>query len=124
MRTAELQDSKKHLEVVVAQLKEQERVMKEFINTAAHELKNPITPILVATQILAKREFNKKIVCSKEEFDLIAQNAIRLKRLSDDILDVARIENNGIKLESGILNLSDLLKDAIADSRPLASPGV
>jgi len=124
MRTAELQDSKKQLEVVVAQLKEQERVMKEFINIAAHELKNPITPILVTTQILAKREFDNKIVFSKEEFDLIAQNAIRLKRVSDDILDVARIENNGIKLETVSLNLSDLLQDAIADSKPLARPGL
>jgi signal transduction histidine kinase len=125
LRTAELQDSKKQLEVAVAQLKEQERVMKEFINIAAHEMKNPITPILVTTQRLATREFDKKIVFSKEEFDLIAQNAIRLKRLSDDILDVARIENNnGIKLERVTLNLSDLLRDAIADSKPLARPGV
>jgi signal transduction histidine kinase len=124
MRTAELQDSKKQLEVVVAQLKEQEKVMKEFINIAAHEMKNPITPILVTTQILAKREVDKKIVLSKQEFDIIAQNALRLKRLSEDILDVARIENNGIKLEKSVFNLSELLQEAVSDSKPLVRAGV
>lgn len=124
MRTAELQDSKKQLEIVVAQLKEQERVTKEFINIAAHELKNPITPILVTAHLLAKRKVDKKIVLSEEEFDLIAHNASRLKRLSDDILDVARIENTGIKLENSAFNLSELLQEAINDSNALARTGV
>ena len=124
VRTAELQDSKKQLEIVIAQLKEQERVMKEFINIAAHEMKNPITPILVTAQLLARRKVDKKIVISEEEFDLIAHNASRLKRLSDDILDVARIENSGIRLERSTFDLSDLLQDAVDDSRPLARSGV
>ena len=124
VRTAELQDSKKQLEIVIAQLREQERVMKEFINIAAHEMKNPITPILVTAQLLAKRKADKKIVISEEEFDLIAHNASRLKRLSDDILDVARIENGGIRLERSTFDLSNLLRDAVDDSRPLAKNGV
>jgi signal transduction histidine kinase len=124
MRTVELEDSKKHLEVVVVQLKEQETMMEEFINIAAHEIRNPITPIIGAIQILGKREVDKKFVLSKEEFDLIAQNAIRLKKLAEDILDVARIENNGIRLEKTIFNLSELLQRAISDSKSLKRVGV
>jgi signal transduction histidine kinase len=110
--------------MVVEQLKERDRMMKEFINVAAHELKNPITPILVTTQILAKREVDNKITLSKNEFNLIAQNAVKLKRLCEDILDVARIENSGIKLEKTSFNLSDLLRLSIEDSLPLLKPGV
>lgn len=124
LRTAELLLSKKQLEIVVDQLKEQERIMKNFINVAAHELKNPVAPILMAAQIFAKREVDNKITLSKSELDLIAQNAIRLKRLCENILDVARIESNGINLEKSRFNLSELLQRSITDSKPMIRPGV
>jgi signal transduction histidine kinase len=123
-RTAELQTSKKQLEIVVDQLREQERMMKQFISVAAHELKNPIAPILMASQLFAKREVENKITLTKDELNLILQNALRLKALCEDILDVARIENNGITLEKQEFKVSDLAQQMISDLKPTLKPGV
>jgi signal transduction histidine kinase len=123
-RTAELQTSKKQLEIVVAQLKEQERVMKNFISIAAHELKNPVAPILMASQIFAKREVDSKITLTKAELDLILQNALRLKRLCENILDVASMENNGLKLEKRKFSLTELVQESITNLEPTVKSGV
>lgn len=123
-RTAELQTSKKQLEIVVAQLKEQERVMKNFISIAAHELKNPVAPILMASQIFAKREVDSKITLTKAELDLILQNALRLKRLCENILDVASMENNGLKLEKRKFSLTELVRESITNLKPTVKSGV
>ena len=123
-RTLELSASKKQLEILVSQLKEQERVMKEFISVAAHELKNPIAPILMASQLFAKREIDNKITLTRAELDLIGQNAIRLKRLCEDILDVARIESNGIKLEKTRFDMLEVLQISANEARPVLKQGV
>jgi signal transduction histidine kinase len=124
VRTAELLASKKQLEIVIGQLQEQEKVMKNFINVAAHEIKNPIAPILMASQLFAKREVDSKITLTRKELDLITQNALRLKGLCEDILDVARIENNGITLEKSQFNLSELARLTIEDAKSTLKPGV
>src|SRR5574338_339634 len=76
----------------------------EFINIAAHELRTPIMPILVHTEIL-EEELGDKY----EEVRLIARNARRLERLTENILNVARIESGTLKLdkEMAIVNVKD-----------------
>ena len=72
---------------------------RDFINIAAHELRNPIQPILGLSEILQHSdtfsgsdgtEF-KMTDHQKEMIDIIARNARRLQRLAEDILDVTRI---------------------------------
>ncbi len=66
-------------------------MQKEFINVAAHELRTPIQPILGFTEHL------KSKITDKEQLgfiDVIHRNTKRLKKLSDDILEVSKIENN------------------------------
>lgn len=65
----------------------------EFINIAAHELRTPIMPILMNTEIL-EEEIGDKY----EEVKIIARNARRLERLTQNILNVARIESGTLKL--------------------------
>lgn|GEM_PF-965170 len=123
-RTISLQNSKKQLEIVVEQLKEQERTMKNFISVAAHELKNPVAPILMASQLFIKREVESKITLTRDELNLILRNALRLKALCEQILDVARMENNGIKLEKHEFSVADLARQLIDDLKPTLKPGV
>ena len=62
----------------------------EFINVAAHELRTLIQPILGMTQIIRSRINNSQQL---ELLDIVIRNAKRLNRLSDEILDVRKLES-------------------------------
>jgi signal transduction histidine kinase len=100
------------------QLKMHDKMQQEFINVAAHELRTPIQPILGMIGLIR----SKGGLMSNEELDnslgLIGRNAERLKRLAENILDVARIESQSLILNKERLNLKEVISDAIQnDSR-------
>src|SRR6185503_21095579 len=69
------------------QLKDYSDAQKHFINIAAHELRTPIQPIIMNAQALKRR------MPENERIDIVARNAYRLQKLTENILDVARIES-------------------------------
>ncbi len=77
------------------QLKNQDRIQKEFINIAAHELRTPIQPILGLTEFVKTKTKDNE---QKELLATVIKNANRLKKLSEDILDVTKIESNSLDL--------------------------
>jgi signal transduction histidine kinase len=96
------------------ELKRADKMQKEFINIAAHELRNPIQPILRLTEILRNK------IKDTEQLELLnatIRSAKRLQRLSEDILDVTRIESQSLNLKKEPFNLSEMILNAIADSR-------
>ena len=96
------------------QLKMQDMVQKEFINIAAHELRNPIQPILGLSEILRSKIKDDK---QRELLDVTIRNAKRLQRLSEDILDVTKIETKSLDLKKELFNLDEMILDAISDSK-------
>ncbi|WP_268543930.1 ATP-binding protein [Candidatus Nitrosotenuis cloacae] len=82
----------------------------EFINIAAHELRTPIMPILMNTEIL-ESEIGDKY----EEVRLIARNARRLERLTQNILNVARIESGTLKLNTERFDLNQIVAGIVKD---------
>jgi signal transduction histidine kinase len=107
-------DSNKQLETANEQLKYQDTIQKEFINTAAHELRTPIQPIIGLTDVLKFKTKDKDVT---DLLDIISRNAKRLSRLSQDILDVAMIESKSLKLSKEQVNLNDLILDLVDDER-------
>ncbi|PWU80332.1 MAG: hypothetical protein DLM72_12845, partial [Candidatus Nitrosopolaris wilkensis] len=96
------------------QLKNQDIMLQEFINIAAHELRTPIQPILGLADVLRFQETDKK---QEEEYlDVIIRNAKRLGRLAEDILDITKIESKSLGLKKELFNLSEMILNAIADS--------
>jgi signal transduction histidine kinase len=84
------------------QLKAHDKMQKEFINIAAHELRNPIQPIIGLSEVLRSRTKN----ADEHEFlDVIIRSAKRLQRLTENILNVAQIENHSLKLNKERFNL-------------------
>jgi two-component system, OmpR family, sensor histidine kinase VicK len=94
------------------QLKYQDKMQKEFINIAAHELRTPIQPILGITQVLRSQI---KDIKQDELLEIIIRNAKRLQRLSNDILDITKIEGKSLDLNKEEFNLNDVLINAIDD---------
>jgi signal transduction histidine kinase len=124
-RTRELQHSNKQflisnkeLSRVNEQLKVHDRMQKEFINVASHEIKTPIQSILSYSQLLPMHPEKQ------EQFiEGIQRNATRLQRLSNEILDVTKIESKSLKLQKEPFNLNDLLSTVVNDYCGLMEDG-
>jgi two-component system, OmpR family, sensor histidine kinase VicK len=96
------------------QLQIHDKMQKEFINVAAHELRTPIQPILGLTQILRQ---GIKDTYQLELLDVVIRNAKRLQKLTEDILDVTKIESKSLQLNKEKFNLTEMISNAIADSK-------
>ena len=107
------------------ELKQVSRLKDDFINVAAHELRNPVQPILGLAEILrstkmqADGNHNKSLTVEKEckLLDIIVRNAKKLLLLEENILDVARIENSSLKLDIEECNLYDVIGNVVQDTR-------
>ncbi len=102
----------KKLESANRQLQNQDKMQREFINIAAHELKTPIQPILALTEHLREKTKNKEQI---QLLDVVIRNAQRLKKLSDDILDVTKIESNSLNINKERFILDELVLDTVKD---------
>jgi two-component system, OmpR family, sensor histidine kinase VicK len=102
---------------MVQQLQIQDIMQKEFINTAAHELRTPLQPILGITELIREELKDSKYA---EFLDVISRNAHRLKKLSEDILDVTRIESNTLFPFKEHLNIKELILDTIKSYKNIA----
>jgi signal transduction histidine kinase len=94
------------------QLTIHDKLQREFINIAAHELRTPLQPILGLSQIL-----ESKLGERSEEMKVIARNARRLERLAQDILDVSRIESGALSLNIQTIDLDEVISSVIIDYR-------
>ena len=89
------------------------KMQNEFINIAAHELRTPVQPIIGLSQILLSKR--GKLEDHIELIQTISRNAKRLQRLTEDILDVTKIESHSLRLNNEIFELSDLIINIVRD---------
>jgi signal transduction histidine kinase len=104
----------KELEKANEELKYKDQLKNEFINVAAHEMKTPIQPIMGLAELLHQEGVNN-IEKNKEFLDIIFRNSKRLKQLSDDVLDVARIESGSFSLTKEKFNLKELITEILKE---------
>ena len=120
-------ESNKKLESANKQLEVHDKMQKDFINIAAHELRTPIQPILALTQVLRSRKEKdnngKEIGEELSLLDAVIRNAKRLKRLAEDILDVTKIESHSLILHRERFNLNEVISNTIQDIRDQISNG-
>ena len=91
------------------QLKAHDKLQKDFINIAAHELRTPIHPLLLSSEALKGMMPDEQIV------SIIYRNAKKLQVLANDILDASRIENQSLRLHREKINLNDVILFALRD---------
>ena len=94
-------------------LKEADEMKSEVINLLAHELRTPIQPILSMIDIIRS---DMKDSNHKELLDTILRNAKRLQRLTDNILDVSKIERGSLDLRQECFNLKDVITNNLDDT--------
>ncbi len=94
------------------QLKNHNKMQKEFLDIAAHELRTPIQPILGLTEsLLSNKRMNR--AAQEESLNVIARNAKRLKLLADDILDVTKIEGQALLLKKELINVNQVISSTV-----------
>jgi two-component system sensor histidine kinase VicK len=96
--------------ILVDELKKADRMQKQFISIAAHELKTPIQAILGMSSLL--KYYPERI---DQVAEVICRNAARLQRLSTNILDATRIESQTLKLAKERFNICDIVPAIIED---------
>ena len=104
-------------ERALAELQEANRHKDEFLGMLAHELRNPLAPILNGVEVLES--------LAPEQWDLagqyltiIARQARHMRRLLDDLLDVSRVSQGKIQLHKERVDLNALVQQAIETTRP------
>ncbi len=109
-----VKDRTEELQKAYDQLKEADTVKDDFLAITSHELKTPLTSIIGLTQLIQEELADKMSDDEKEDVSVVLEEANRLKKLIDEILELARLDAgkkvfNMVELD--IKKLSDEVKD-------------
>jgi signal transduction histidine kinase len=125
-----LEESYKNLILANQKLSLQSKIQRDFINITAHELRTPIVPIITLTELLYNKIANEnktqknqsKENEKKQEFlQVILRNCYRLYRLTEDILDVTKIESQTLKLNKEMVQLNEIIGNVVNDYKEIIS---
>ena len=116
-------------------LRESESLQNDFIHIAAHELKNPLQPILMMSEVM-KSILNQMALDEpggevrvnpahlNELLDIIIRNTNKLSNLTNNVLDITKIESNSLILDKEPIDMRKFLYDSIVDfNNPLLING-
>ena len=114
---AALARANSRLESTMAALRDADRRKDEFLATLAHELRNPLAPVMHAVKLMesaaadeAQRQWGREV---------IARQVGRMALLLDDLLDVSRITRGRLELRKDHVDLRSLVHSAVETARPL-----
>ncbi|WP_099875888.1 hybrid sensor histidine kinase/response regulator [Massilia violaceinigra] len=93
-----------------------DRRKDQFVAMLAHELRNPLAPIVTAAQILKAR--NAGDAGARKAAEIVARQAAHMAGLIDDVLDVSRFNTGLIVIDRRPLDLRDVLAEAAEQVRP------
>jgi len=105
------------LESTMAALREADRKKDEFLATLAHELRNPLAPVMHAVKLMESAGADERQRQWGRE--VIARQVQRMSLLLDDLLDVSRITRGRLELRKDYVDLLTLVSSAVETARPL-----
>jgi PAS domain S-box-containing protein len=101
------------------QEKELSRLKTQFMNTATHEIRTPITSIKGYTELILETLEKGDVVTVQKYFEVISRNVERLEVLSNDLLDLQRLESGRIDLTLQFCSVNELLGELESLIRPI-----
>jgi two-component system phosphate regulon sensor histidine kinase PhoR len=103
----------------VTDLRRMERLRRELTANVSHELRTPLTSIKGFAETLLAGAMGDEQTC-RRFLEIIDSEANRLVKLTDDLLDLSRLESKHLSLELSQVDLGSLIQDTIAHLKPLA----
>ncbi|MFZ2887270.1 MAG: MASE1 domain-containing protein [Minisyncoccia bacterium] len=112
----QLRDNVASLERDVYEISEADQAKNDFIATLSHELRNPLSPVLSSLELMRAR---KPAEPESHMIGVIYDNVIRMARLLDDLLDVARISKKKFTLQMRTVGVNQILTHSAEMTRPM-----
>jgi signal transduction histidine kinase len=106
----DLDRANQKIKVAYENLKQHDKLQKEFVNVVAHELRTPVQSIMGFLEMMDLNPENRAVYMER-----LKRNTVRLERLTTDTLDIARIESGSFRLSKEKSNLRELIKNTIDD---------
>ena len=100
-----------------AALEESARQKDHFLATLAHELRNPLSPLMNGLYLLDVVKNEPQAM--KDTQDMMMRQLRHMVRLVDDLMDLSRISRGKLTLKPGRIDLRDIIKLAVESSKPL-----
>jgi signal transduction histidine kinase/ActR/RegA family two-component response regulator len=113
----ESRDAEKKLREQAEELRQRDRAKDEFLAMLAHELRNPLAPIMNAVYVMEMREIADPVVDRAR--GVIQRQVQQMTRLVEDLLDVSRITRGKIELKKDEIDLRSVVENALQTSRPI-----
>ena len=116
-----LAEASRELTVALVKLQELDRLKSNFFSSVTHELRTPLTMILAPLEALLEDARAAFAPAQREYLNAIRENALRLLKLINDLLDLARLEEKYLRLRVEATDVPALLTEIVEYSRPLAT---
>ena len=100
-----------------ARLRDEHRRKDDFLAMLAHELRNPLSPLVTSVELLRRHGGDTAMV--NRQLAAMARQVDQLSRLVEDLLDVSRVSHGRISLRREVLSLGEVLTHALESSRLL-----
>jgi signal transduction histidine kinase len=95
--------------------------LSEFLAVLAHELRNPLAPILTGLEMMRMRPDSPETVVRVRE--MIERQANQMVHLINDLLDIARVTNGKIEIKKKPADLNSIISSAVETSLPTIEAG-
>lgn len=112
----QLQRSEKNSQELIEKLRRIDENKNEFLNLFSHELRNPMAAAMMSLSLLNSTSQNSKQYSKAKE--TLDRQLKHLSSLVDDLLDVTRIKNNKVRLNKEILDVNEIIENAVNDHKP------
>lgn len=106
--------------LMLGQVESSQRAMRDFVSNVSHELKTPLTSIQGFSQAIVEGATQDE-AAQRRAAGIIHQEASRMARLVEDLLDLARIDTGQVVMEKTRLDLNQILTGTIERLLPQAA---
>ncbi|HET7656764.1 MAG TPA: ATP-binding protein [Bacillales bacterium] len=97
----------------ITELKKLEQMRKDFVANVSHELRTPVTSLKGFSETLLDEETDADQELRKKFLTIINKESVRLEALIYDLLELSKIEGERFRLDWQLVNLSDIINDAM-----------
>ncbi|MBI4395591.1 MAG: HAMP domain-containing protein, partial [Elusimicrobia bacterium] len=116
----ELGELAEEFNIMAAKLQELDRMKQDFVSNVTHELRSPLTSLRGYVEFLIRGDAGPLNDDQKEQLIVVKNNAIRLGRFIDNLLDVSKIEAREVEIHPEALSLRDMAAEMKVLFRPQA----
>ncbi len=110
---ANMAENNTALQQALKKISRDDKAKTEFLAILAHELRNPLAPIVSALELMKIKMGEERRTDMLEPIEVASRHSYTVSRLLDDILDISRISREEFKLKKEVVSLQEVLRDSI-----------